>query len=192
MSTEPFLFVGDQLALDFLNTVVTLTDPPTDLLATPRDLAAWWTAAAEFYPELGAAPRVTKDVFERMRSLRSTLNHEIANAVERGTFGDSFISKLNVTLSDARPRLERTRDGVGMKIEPSSGDQSMPLAIALSAADLVTSEDVPRLHQCGNDRCSLFFMDRTKSGTRRWCSTHCFDQVRAREKRRRLKDARPN
>ena len=190
MSTEPFIFVGDQLALDFLNTVVTLRDPPADLLTTPGDLAAWWAAAAEIYPDLGRTPRVTKDVFERVRSLRASLRHEVANAVERGTFSDSFISRLNGILNHARPRLERINDYVSMRFEPSSGEQSMPVTIALSAADLVASEDASRVHRCGNGRCSMLFVDRTKSGTRRWCSTHCFDQVRAREKRQRLKAAR--
>jgi predicted RNA-binding Zn ribbon-like protein len=45
------------------------------------------------------------------------------------------------------------------------------LAVALSAAELVTSEVITRLRECpGADGCGWLFLDTSKSGTRRWCS----------------------
>jgi predicted RNA-binding Zn ribbon-like protein len=45
------------------------------------------------------------------------------------------------------------------------------LAVALSAADLVTGKAISRVRKCpGTDGCGWLFLDTSKSGTRRWCS----------------------
>ena len=56
VSTD-FLFVGDALALDFVNTEIVVRGQPRDLLAAPADLIAWLHAAATTDPagELAAS-----------------------------------------------------------------------------------------------------------------------------------------
>src|SRR5947209_8197216 len=49
-SDEPFMFVGEALALDLVNTEVVARGQRRDLLATPAALAAWWDAARRHYP----------------------------------------------------------------------------------------------------------------------------------------------
>ena len=48
---ETFLFLGDVLALDLVNTEVVVRGKPRDLLATPEDVGQWWHAAQRSYPD---------------------------------------------------------------------------------------------------------------------------------------------
>src|SRR5687768_10543311 len=47
-----FVFFGDVLALDLVNTDVILRGKPHDLLATPEDVVQWWHAAQHHYPDM--------------------------------------------------------------------------------------------------------------------------------------------
>jgi predicted RNA-binding Zn ribbon-like protein len=41
--------------------------------------------------------------------------------------------------------------------------------IALSMADLVTSEQVKKLKSCPGEGCAWLFVDTSRNGARRWC-----------------------
>src|SRR5262245_64916883 len=49
---DAFLFIGDVLALDLVNTEVMVRGKPRDLLATPEDVGRWWHAAQRYYPTM--------------------------------------------------------------------------------------------------------------------------------------------
>ena len=76
----PFLFVGNQLCLDFINTDVVLNGRPMDLLATFSDLVAWLVhihllteeEAKKVERQWGRQAKGTQ-TFEQARTFRSTL-----------------------------------------------------------------------------------------------------------------------
>src|SRR6187399_2934541 len=49
---DTFVFVGEVLALDLVNTEVVVRGKPRDLLATPEDVGQWWRAAQRYYPDM--------------------------------------------------------------------------------------------------------------------------------------------
>jgi predicted RNA-binding Zn ribbon-like protein len=52
--------------------------------------------------------------------------------------------------------------------------------LALAVADLLASPDLSRVGRCGNEPCGWLFVDRTRSRTRRWCtSAGCGNRERA-------------
>jgi predicted RNA-binding Zn ribbon-like protein len=61
-------------------------------------------------------------------------------------------------------------------------DPDLPLwALALSAADLMTSEAVERVRACHNVECRWLFLDTSKNHTRRWCDMKvCGNRMKAR------------
>jgi predicted RNA-binding Zn ribbon-like protein len=61
-------------------------------------------------------------------------------------------------------------------------DPDLPLwALAMSAADLMTSEAIERLRTCGNAECRWLFLDTSKNHTRRWCDMKvCGNRMKAR------------
>jgi predicted RNA-binding Zn ribbon-like protein len=65
---------------------------------------------------------------------------------------------------------------------PSEQDPELPLwALALSAADLMTSDAVDRVRACDNPECRWLFLDTSKNHTRRWCDMKvCGNRMKAR------------
>ncbi|MGA2880987.1 MAG: CGNR zinc finger domain-containing protein [Bryobacteraceae bacterium] len=63
---------------------------------------------------------------------------------------------------------------------PSHPD--LPLwTLAMSAADLMTSEAVDRVRACDNPECRWLFLDTSKNHTRRWCDMKlCGNRMKAR------------
>jgi predicted RNA-binding Zn ribbon-like protein len=50
-----------------------------------------------------------------------------------------------------------------------------------SAADLVTSPDISQIRECGAPDCNWLFLDRSRSGRRRWCDmSTCGNRAKAR------------
>ena len=64
---------------------------------------------------------------------------------------------------DGRPRLAWPADGT---------DFLRPIhPVMIAAAALLGAADLKRLRQCGNHPCGWLFLDRSRNGSRRWCSS---------------------
>ena len=61
-------------------------------------------------------------------------------------------------------------------------DPALPMwTMALSAADLMTSDVVQRVRACANAECRWLFLDTSKNHTRRWCDMKvCGNRIKAR------------
>ncbi len=61
-------------------------------------------------------------------------------------------------------------------------DPELPLlALAMSAADLLTSEAVEWVRECDNAECRWLFLDTSKNHSRRWCDMKvCGNRMKAR------------
>ncbi|MFD3817225.1 CGNR zinc finger domain-containing protein [Streptomyces rubiginosohelvolus] len=54
-------------------------------------------------------------------------------------------------------------------------------ALALRTEDLLSGDGLGRVRRCEGPGCGWFFLDRSRSGTRRWCSSQdCDNRDRAR------------
>ncbi|WP_311774685.1 CGNR zinc finger domain-containing protein [Streptomyces sp. AK010] len=52
---------------------------------------------------------------------------------------------------------------------------------AVLTEDLLTGDGLGRIRRCAGPGCGWFFLDRSRSGTRRWCSSDdCGNRDRAR------------
>jgi predicted RNA-binding Zn ribbon-like protein len=65
---------------------------------------------------------------------------------------------------------------------PAEQDPELPLwTLAMSAADLMTSEAVDGVRTCDNPECRWLFLDTSKNHTRRWCDMKvCGNRMKAR------------
>jgi predicted RNA-binding Zn ribbon-like protein len=53
--------------------------------------------------------------------------------------------------------------------------------VALSAAELLTSEERPRVKECAADDCNWLFLDMSRNRSRRWCDMKvCGNRAKAR------------
>lgn len=175
---DGFLFLGNQLALDFLNTRPVQNGEPMELLPDFSALLRWFQAAgllssreaAHVELEWGRSGEARK-MLEEARVLREVLRKEILAWEDRGAIHHSTVAELNRLMAEhpMRTRLKDTGDKRATELYftvQRPGDLFAPLA--QSAATLFTSVDRTRVRKCG--QCVLHFLDTSKKGTRRWCS----------------------
>ena len=174
---DGFLFLGNEVVLDFLNTQPVQDGKPSELLPDFGAVLRWFEAADlldseqvarlkrqwERTAEAQKATEVMKDLRERWRE--EILTWEGGRAIRSQT-----LYELN-GLMGKHPmltRLTKTRTAYSAKLwfevhEPA--DLLAPLAHG--AATLFATGDRKRVRKCAN--CVLHFHDTSKKGTRRWC-----------------------
>jgi predicted RNA-binding Zn ribbon-like protein len=172
-----FLFVGNQLALDFVNTRPVMNGQPVEMLPDGGALARWLEAAGLVSaPESArlirrwSSPEFTATL-EEIRELRENLRRILIQIETGASVPASFIKQLN--------RLLLRHPAVDHMVNVDSGlkrrrrfapelpeDALAPLADAM--ADLLTTADRVRIRKCPH--CVLHFYDTSKKGTRVWCS----------------------
>jgi len=175
---DGFLFLGNELVLDFVNTRPVQDDKTTELLIDFGAVLRWFRAAdlltskqvAQLERQWEGTTEAQKTT-EVMRDVRERLREDIlawagGHAVRRTT-----INELNGLL-EVHPMLTKligNGTAYSKKLwfevrEPA--DLFAPLAH--SAATLFATGNRKRVRKCAN--CVLHFHDTSKKGTRRWCS----------------------
>jgi predicted RNA-binding Zn ribbon-like protein len=175
---EGFLFVGNNLALDFLNTRPVQNDRAVELLPDFEALVRWFRTAGVLTAAEATRMRrlwrrsdrgrrtleTARGLRERLR--RAVLAWEAGQAVRR-----SIIDELNRLMAEhpVRTRLKATRKQFAKETWFATDQPDDLLSpLAHSAATLFAETDRDRVRRC--DRCVLHFHDSSKKGTRRWCS----------------------
>jgi predicted RNA-binding Zn ribbon-like protein len=175
-SIDNIEFRGNDLALDFANTLEGAHDEPPDRdhLRTYADLVTWARRAGavprNVRPQTGDLVRARElraaihDVFAAARPPRAALRRLLgfhAEAVAQGTIEDG-----EWVWSGRHP--------------------DRPLwPVAVAAVDLLRSDRLGRVRMCA--QCSWLFVDASRNGSRRWCS---MDECGAQVKMRRYRAAR--
>jgi predicted RNA-binding Zn ribbon-like protein len=174
-----FLFLGNHLALDFLNTLPVQNGEPAELLPDFSALVRWFKAAdllnareaATLQQQWGQSTRGRRTV-RAMWQLREMLRKEVLAGEKGAAVHSSTAEELNRIMADhpMRTRLKARRTGV-----PATElwfelrqPEDLFAPLAHSAAMLFAYADRSRLRKCGH--CVLHFLDTSKKGTRRWCS----------------------
>jgi predicted RNA-binding Zn ribbon-like protein len=177
-SRDGFLFVGNNLALDFLNTCPVQDGQRSELLPDFEAVLRWFRAAGvlssrqvvDLKHKWGESARA-RDLTARMRELREELRNEILSWEGTGKLRRGTMDKLNLIMAK-HPMLTRLgRDPSGTTTEfwfQASDPEDLCAPLAHSAAMLFANADPERVRKCGH--CVLHFYDTSKKGTRRWCS----------------------
>ena len=176
------LWLGDHLALDFLNTVASPGGTPIEWIATGRSLLDWMVSAR-------ILDQITRDKILKTckgadldvaageaRELREWFRRLIRRSVHhaRLVLDTDGVNRLNKLLARdaAYQRVEMTDDGsrklVSTRHWTTAGQLLVPIAAAI--ADLSCEGNVGLVRECEDPSCTLWFYDRTKGHRRRWCS----------------------
>jgi predicted RNA-binding Zn ribbon-like protein len=182
MGYQPEL-IGGHLLLDLLNTVSWRLDDSRwiDRLSSPAALDDWCAAAG-----LRAAVTST-DVLEDVARVRETAYGVVCSLARGEEPAGDALEALQELLVDA---LSRAKPSGVRPLEWTTYD--LPAALALSAARLLEHEDLSRLRECQDDDCGWLFLDRSKNGSRRWCSSRdCGNRARAKRHYQRVRTVQP-
>ena len=169
------------MCLDFANTVSERDGSAgyRDKLEGYIDLVAW-SRQAELITEQeakrlrGIASRQRAEarrVFESAVELREAI-YRIFSAIAKGRPADKQErAALNATLARgmSRARIVRTNEGYAWNwVEDETALDLMLWPVARSAAELLISESLDRVRECGGESCGWLFLD-TPQHSRKWC-----------------------
>ncbi|GAA1589987.1 CGNR zinc finger domain-containing protein [Kribbella sancticallisti] len=168
MGYQPEL-IGGHVALDLVNTVSWRLDDARwiDRITSTSALADWCTAVGLVY---------RPGTLQQVRTVREVVYGVLLPLARGNEPAKADLSALRGlvagALAEARPK----------GIQPLDWEAAdLPAALALAAARLLEHEDLGRLHECQDGDCGWLFLDRSKNGSRRWCSSgDCGNRARAR------------
>ena len=188
-----FEFTGNNLSLDFCNTLNDRGSNPRELL-TGYDRLLLWGQEAHILTEEEAhrldkeakkhkkeAERVLQQALELREAIFRLFLASIQGASSEAADLEIFNSALTRALSHSV--IIPQEQGFDWAWLPSvNALDSMLWPAVRAAANLFTSEDLDDVRVCASDNCNWLFMDTSKNHTRRWCDMKsCGNRAKARK-----------
>ena len=178
LMNNPFLFVGNQAALDFVNTDLVLDGNPTDLLPSFEALISWSIQAGLVTKEEAkrieqASGRHDAETLKQVKAFRTTMR-EMAERLAAGRpVLQATIEAVNLALRHrlGYPQVSRRHGAFERTYQTEVKNPKQLLGLlAEAASDLLTACDPSLVKKCQNPACVLLFYDTTKNHARHWCS----------------------
>ena len=185
-----FLFVGNDPALDLVNTEVILAGVRTDLLQSFGDLTQWFEqanlASAAEMQRLAKAWRDTpeaRDTLQEVRALRSVLRQTVERIAKTGRLPGELAGVLGKELQHPRLATEVMQSQGKLRTKPRwilEKPRDLLVPLAHYAANFFATANYPAIRKCDDPKCILWFYDTSKTHSRRWCSMElCGNRAKA-------------
>lgn len=197
---SPFSWLGEQRALDFVNTAPMVRGQRVDLIASFERLVAWCTeaelvprASAEALLRRWSGTRPAARTLAWAHALRDELRHALESRAEKTPRLPSGLETLNAILRFPATCTEveaRHPGAFARRVHfVLAKPEHLLRPIADAAAELLCDVDPRLVRRCDNPECVLYFQDVSKNHARRWCSMSvCGNRrkVAAHQERRRI------
>jgi len=161
-------FIGNDLALDFINSAFGMGESSWDCLADDARALAWLKAAGQLPADFDAP---VAGLATMAQSLRTAAGRLIDLNQPREPTDFAVVNRILETGRPVRTLAQGEGDNVVLlerRRDDSAASLIEPVATAL--VQLLVQGDVRQIRQCEAHDCTLRFLDVTKSGRRRWCS----------------------
>ncbi|HET8649811.1 MAG TPA: CGNR zinc finger domain-containing protein [Gemmatimonadales bacterium] len=166
MADPEFLFLGDALWLDFVNTRQRAPAEPIDRLP---DAAAYrrWTAARRLRHD--GSSSAFRDVLQLRTRLES-----LADALAAGRRPPSaVVEAINTILSSAPGHQCLTRVGGSWQVRFSFPTPPTAVVAIVQSAAATLADSQGQVRRCASERCGLFLLDDSLTQSRRFCRASC-------------------
>lgn len=190
----PWRFDSGRVCLDLLATAPGPGTPagPGEPLAGPGRLARWLVGAGLVPP----ATRLTGigadwvDGFVELRRCVARLVKAALDGDAPGAAPEPVLAAVNALAGEPPPGIRAVRDENGTLVRAlcaAPGLQALLAAVARDAVELLTDPVARgRLRRCEGDGCDRVYLDTSRGGRRRWCSSEvCGNRERVARHRRR-------
>ncbi len=197
IDVAPFVFLGERLWLDFVNTDDTRRGARVDTLRDFGALVGWLEAAGVLDGERAAGmrrrareqPAGASAALADARRVRAALRALAERGAPQPAVRRDALTEINRVLgrSAGTRRVEERDDGVVVRSFVPGGDAFAGLMIPVveSAADALVLGELARVRRCADAGCGRVFHDGTKNGRRRWCDMRtCGNRAKAARHRR--------
>lgn len=202
--------VGGRLCLDFVNTVYARPvggglpkgtrggnySPGDEKLTSYTDLVAWSVCAGVLSDKearrlLRAAsdrPKDAKAILKRAIKLREAIYRIFMAGLKGRRPDESDLLTINEELRAAKDSERLLSKGEGFALVWVDNDSldRMLWPVARSAAEVLISDELSRVRQCGAENCGWLFLDTSRNRSRQWCDMRdCGNLAKVRRFRRR-------
>jgi predicted RNA-binding Zn ribbon-like protein len=165
--SEKFYVVGNNPALDFINSV---------MFDLTRETLLSWAIAVNLIEAEKAENLLQKwnenelaEISDFRKNLRETVIN-VANGNGIKSFEIDLVNRI-LQQNNGFQKLQQTPDGFIKRFEfDLSEPKKILVPIAESIVDLLCYGDLSYLRKCEREDCILYFYDTTKNHKRRWCS----------------------
>ncbi len=177
---DGFRFRGGRNALDLTATLQARLKPaPRELLGAPGDLARWLVAAGLAV----TPPETTPQDLATALALREAI-FALAGGLQDGEPGPAEARDTLNRIAAGAAAIPRLQDNGRVQVVGSAG--ALLVSLAHEAVHLFGGAEASRIRQCQSPTCTLFFLDTSRKGDRRWCSmSACGNTAKVAEFRRR-------
>ncbi|MEU7474883.1 ABATE domain-containing protein [Lentzea sp. NPDC042327] len=173
-----FAFVSGNLALDFLGTLKWRGGDDEELLTGPRDVGAWAVAAGLVTEQ----PEVTAAQLTALVDLRESVYRLVRATLAGSGRPEDDLLRVNSYADAPAPSFTLTETGV----RRHGTARAVGGEIARAAAALLERADELVIRECGRAECTRIFIDRSRTGNRRWCDMEeCGNRIKAAQYRAR-------
>jgi predicted RNA-binding Zn ribbon-like protein len=168
---------GEPLAVDLADTLVTVSDPPTDLLADREACERFWALQQARLPEGWQVPSLSAT-----RELRDAIRQLLDDTLAKVRLDVRALGIVNEVSASVSTTLEASQTSTGLqRVEhwQAADPTTLPLAAAArSAIEIVTdTASAERLRRCANIDCSMLFVN--GDSRRQWCTPNiCGNRAR--------------
>lgn len=182
---DGFRFRGGSAALDLAATLQARLNPaPRELLIAPGDLDRWLVSAGLVL----SSPGATEADLATARALREAIFTLAGGLGGAGLDADARDVLNRIAAAPAAAPVLRADGGVAL-----DGSVAKLLSfLAREAVHLFGDENAAHVRQCQSATCTVFFVDTSRSGDRRWCSMSACGNKAKVAKFRRRKRASPS
>jgi predicted RNA-binding Zn ribbon-like protein len=172
--------IGGHVAIDFFNTSFTPEEEAIETIGDARSFLNWLIAtglideasAARMLKRFG--PKALENAAAEARTFRTWARDWLLRwrVKPRAAYSEE-LAHLNKLLARgiSTHEVKSTEEGFALLERPSlDSPDALVTLIALQVASLITQEDPKLIKSCAGDKCSLWFVDRTKAHRRIFCS----------------------
>ena len=170
----PRPFPGGPLALDLLNTVWRQSGHPVDWLCSDAAVAEFAASRSSVLSigDLGPA----RSALLQARALIQRL----FEAAAAGAIPPKLEAEIDAALTRARVGFKVGPEGAGIFITGEDPANRLAIEALVNAIELLRDWR-DRVRSCEHEDCTIWFLDTSKAGRRRWCSMEvCGNRAKAR------------
>jgi predicted RNA-binding Zn ribbon-like protein len=164
-------FIGDNLAINFINTRRMVVGQLTDTLQNDNDVKSW-LKRLEVPVSKGTLTFSNGVLLQAARELREIALVAVRN---RKSGKKPSLIALNRFLARASSHEALTTDDANSirvtRVYSKETVEAFLAPIAEAIADLLADGDFDLVRHCDGHDCVLWFYDRTKGHRRRWCTS---------------------
>lgn len=186
MRTDKFKLIGGHPALDFVNTVGGRIEDGSDRgysiwsdkLAEVADLASWSMKAGfltadeadSLLSTLTKDPNAAKKMLKKAIEIREVLYRIFKAVIEKRVPEPGDLTIFNNELLAARKSesLSYKDGGFSWTWKDSPVERTLWMVMS-AAADLLASDSLSKVGQCGGPECRWLFLDESRRHNRQWC-----------------------